>query len=205
MDRCHLYLPLVDASGTLYPYAEVTLLDLETGTPIDEPVYLDPRGGAPQEWPVLIDPAVINFWTDNPLRVTVQALLPGGATFTRSGVDITPAPAATIRSEEPVRIGSADGLSSEAMLAVSPDGTAAWQVLDVLRFHVHEGDAPESTMLGQADLTDIYPSQTWVGNSPVGAQGEGSTVLGANGRPDGEAAVVPVSYTHLTLPTNREV
>lgn len=190
MDRCHLYLPLVDSSGAAYPYAEVTLLDLDTGKPIDEPVYLDPYGGAPQEWPILVNPAVIDLWTDNPLRVTVQALLPGGATFTRSGVDISPAPAATVRSEEPVHIGSADGLSSEAMLAVSPDGTAAWQVLDVLRFHEHEGDAPKSTMLGMAELTDIYPSQTWLGRDPNGPQGQGSAVLGADARLNGEEAVV---------------
>ena len=190
MDRCHLYLPLVDSSGVTYPYAEVTLLDLDTGTPITEPVYLDPYGGAPQEWPVLISPTVINLWTDNPLRVIVQALLPGGATFTRSGVDISPAPSATVRSEEPVRIGSADGLSSDAMLAVSPDGSAVWQVLDVLRFHTHEGDAPESTMLGTPDLHDIYPRQTWVGRNPLGTQGSGSAVLGPDATPNGEEAVV---------------
>ncbi|MEU9405628.1 hypothetical protein AB0E08_07975 [Streptomyces sp. NPDC048281] len=190
MDRCHLYLPLVDSSGITYPYAEVTLLDLETGNPIDEPVYLDPYGGAPQQWPILIDPAVINFWTDNPLRVTVQAGLPGGATFTRSGVDILPAPAATVVSEEPVHIGSADGLSGEAMLAVSPDGSAAWQVLDVLRFHEHPGDAPESTVLGSPDLTDVYPGQTWIGRTPTGAQGEDAAVLGADAHPGGDDATI---------------
>lgn len=190
MDRCHLYLPLVDSSGTPYPYAEVTLLDLDTGNPIDEPVYLDPYGGAPQEWPILVDSAVINFWTDNPLRVTVQALLPGGATFTRSGVDIVPAPAATVRSDEPVHIGSADNLSSEAMLAVSPDGSAVWQVLDVLRFHEHEGDAPHSTVLGSPDLTDIYPGQTWFGHTPTGAQGKDTAVLGSDAHPGGDGAVI---------------
>jgi hypothetical protein len=190
VDRCHLYLPLVDSSGEPYPYAEITLLNLETGNPIDEPVYLAPYGGAPQEWPILIDPGVINLWTDNPLRVTVQALLPGGATFTRSGVDITPGPAATVRSEQPVHIGSVDGLSSEAMLAVSPDGSAVWQVLDVLRFHEHEGDSPKSTVLGMANLKDIYPSQTWLGRDPNGAQGEGSAVLGADSHPNGDEATI---------------
>lgn len=189
MERCHLYLPLVDSSGAPYPYAEVTLLD-DTGVPIEEPVYLEPNGGAPQQWPILIDPAVINLWTDNPLRVTIQALLPGGATFTRSGVDIGPAPAVTVRSEEPVHIGSSEGLEGNAMLAVSPDGSAVWQVLDVLRFHEHEGDAPESTVLGMADLKDIYPSQTWIGRDPNGAQGEGSSVLGADAHPNGPEAVI---------------
>jgi hypothetical protein len=189
VDRCHLYLPLVDSSGVTYPYAEVTLLDLETGNPIDEPVYLDPYGGAPQGWPILIDPAVISFWTDNPLRVTVQALLPGGVTYTRSGVDIVPAPAASVRSKDPVHIGSADGLSGDAMLAVSPDGSAVWQVLDVLRFHEHEGDAPDSTVLGSPDLTDIYPGQTWLGRTPSGAQGEDTAVLGADAHPGGDDAV----------------
>jgi hypothetical protein len=190
VDRCHLYLPLVDSSGTTYPYAEVTLLDLDTGNPIDEPVYLDPYGGAPQEWPILVDPAVINLWTNAPLRVTVQAALPGGATFTRSGVDIVPAPAATVRSEEPVHITSADGLDGDAMLGISPDGTATWQVLDVLRFHEHEGDAPESTVLGASDLTDIYPDQTWLGRDPNGAQGEGTAVLGSDAHPNGDEAVI---------------
>jgi hypothetical protein len=190
VERCHLYLPLVDSSGVTYPYAEVTLLSLDTGVPIAEPVYLEPYGGAPQQWPILITPGVINLWTDTPLRVTVQALLPGSATFTRSGVDIGPAPASTVRSEQPVRIGSAEGLDGSAMLAVSPDGSATWQVLDVLRFHKHEGNAPGSTMLGQTSLRDIYPRQTWVGRDPNGAQGEGSSVLGPDASPDGPEAVV---------------
>ncbi|MFI0967051.1 hypothetical protein ACH4S8_37555 [Streptomyces sp. NPDC021080] len=189
MDRCHLYLPLVDSSGAPYPYAEITLLDLDDGTPISEPVYLDPHGGAPQEWPILVDPAVIDLWTDNPLRVTVQALLPGGASFTRSGVDITPAPAAVVLSADPVHIGSAEGLSGEAMLAISPDGSAVWQVLDVLRFHEHEGDAPQSTVLGSPDLTDIYPGQTWVGRTPTGTQGTDAAVLGGDAHPGGDDAV----------------
>lgn len=190
MERCHLYLPLVDSSGATYPYAEVTLLSLDTGLPVAEPVYLEPYGGAPQQWPILIDPAVINLWTDNPLRVTIQALLPGGASFTRSGVDIGPAPADTVRSEQPVHIGSAEGLDGSAMLAISPDGSANWQVLDALRFHEHEGNAPESTMLGQSGLRDIYPRQTWVGRDPNGAQGEGSSVLGPDASPNGPEAVV---------------
>lgn len=191
MDRSHLYLPLVDSSGVTYPYAEVTLLDQDTGVPIDDPVYLDPYGGAPQQWPILIDPAVINIWTDTPMRVTVQAALPGGATFTRSGVDILPAPAATVLSEEPVHITSADGLGGDAMLGISPDGTATWQVLDALRYHEHEGDAPESTVLGMTgDLKDIYPDQTWLGRDPNGAQGEGATVLGADAHPNGDESVI---------------
>lgn len=189
MDRCHLYLPLVDNSGVTYRFAEVTLLDTETGTPIEEPVYLDPYGGAPQQWPILIDPAVINFWTDSPLRVTVQALLPGGSTFTRPGVDICPAPPATVRTQHPLHIGPADGLDGTAMLAVSPDGSAVWQVLDSLRTHRHEGDAPESTVLGPADLTDIYPSQTWLGNAITGVQGARTVALGAQSVPNAEEAV----------------
>lgn len=190
MERCHLYLPLVDSSGSAYAYAEVTLLDEETGTAISDPVYLEPHGGAPQQWPVLIDPAVINLWTDAPRRVTVQALLPGGGTYTRSGVDIGPAPAATVRSSNPVHVGSTEGLEGNAVLAISPDRSAAWQVLDVLRFHEHEGGAPESTVLGSDDLKDIYPSQTWIGRDPSGAQGEGSSVLGAHAYPNGPEAVV---------------
>jgi hypothetical protein len=190
VDRCHLYLPLVDSSGVTYRFAEVTLLDTETGTPIEEPVYLDPYGGAPQTWPVLIDPAVINFWTDTPMRVTVQALLPGGSTFTRTGVDITPAPPATVRTQHPLKIGPSDGLDGTAMLAVSPNGSAIWQVLDSLRTHRHEGDAPDSTVLGPTDLTDIYPNQTWLGKDIAGAQGEGATALGALGQTTADEATV---------------
>lgn len=191
MDRCHLYLPLVDPSGTPYQYAEVTLLD-QDGSPIDAPVYLEPTGGAPQTWPVLIDPAVINLWTDTPMRVTVLAALPGGATLTRAGVDITPAPAATLRSEEPLRIASADGLDGSALLAVSPDGSAGWQVMDVLRFHRHDGDAPDSTMVGMPVLSDIYPRQTWIGagtGAPSASQGADSVALGEGAQVTGDHSV----------------
>jgi hypothetical protein len=189
VDRCHLYLPLVDSSGATYQYAEITLLDPDTGNPIDEPVYLGPIGGAPQAWPVLVDPAIIDLWTDNPLRVTVQALLPGGATFTETGVDITPAPTATIRSQHPLHIASSDGISSEAILGVSPDGSATWQVLNALKFHQHEGDAPDSTVIGSTTLTDIYPGETWVGNGITGTQGTNATALGALGTVNGDNAI----------------
>ncbi|MET7363290.1 hypothetical protein ABZS76_33300 [Streptomyces sp. NPDC005562] len=188
MERSHLYMPLVDSSGETYSYAEVILLDSDTGKPIDEPVYLDPNGGAPQPWPVLIDPAVINFWTDTPLRVTVQAALPGGATFTRAGVDIAPPPSGTVRTREPLRIGSAAGLDGSAMLAVSPDGTAAWQVLDVLRFHRHEGDSPNSTVLAPNSPSDIYAAQTWLGRNIGGTQGPNSTAAGADAQVSGPHA-----------------
>lgn len=182
MDRCHLYLPLVDSSGAPYSFAEVTLLDDE-GQPIEEPVYLQSIGGAPQIWPVLLDPAVINLWTEKPMRVTVQAALPGGATLTRAGVDIAPAPTATVRTTAPLQMGPSDGLDGSAMLAVSPDGRALWQVLDVLRFHRHEGDAPDSVMLGVGDLTDVYPRQVWIGDGAGGvgsAQGSDTVALGAS-------------------------
>ncbi|MFE6000320.1 hypothetical protein ACFQ6C_26225 [Streptomyces sp. NPDC056454] len=185
MERCHLYLPLVDSSGATYSYAEVTLVVPETGKPIDEPVYLQPHGGAPQTWPILLDPAVVDLWTDRPLRVTVQAALPGGATLTRSGMDILPAPSATVKTTQPLQIGSADGLDGQALLAVSPDGTASWQVLDGLRTHRHSGNAPGSTVLGPAQIKDIYPQQTWLGAPGTGTQGERSSVLGGEGVPDG--------------------
>ncbi|WP_428957967.1 hypothetical protein [Streptomyces sp. cg35] len=188
MERSHLYLPLVDSSGEAYPYAEVTLLDPDTNKAIEEPVYLDPNGGAPQSWPVLIDPAVINLWTDRPLRVTVLAALPGGASFTRAGVDVLPPPSATVRSQKPLRIGSAQGLSGNAMLAVSPNGTAIWQVLDALRFHRHEGDAPYSTVLAPSSSGDIYPGQTWIGKAIGGTQGSGATALGAGAQVNGPGA-----------------
>lgn len=188
MDRCHLYMPLVDSSGETYPFAEVTLLDSVTGTPIEVPVYLEPIGGAPQTWPILVDPAVVDLWLDAPARVTLQALLPGGSSFTRAGVDISPAPAATVRTNEPLHIGSAENLNSEAMLAVSPDGSAVWQVMDVLRDHRHEGDAPDSTSLGMADLQDIYPDQTWLGGSISGTQGTGATAMGHQAHPNADEA-----------------
>ncbi|MGA5598433.1 hypothetical protein ACPCSE_29785 [Streptomyces cellulosae] len=189
MERCHLYLPLIDSSGERYAYAEVTLLDEATGQPITEPVYLTPTGGAPQKWPLLVNPAVINVWTDRPVRVTVQALLPGRATYTRTGVDIAPAPADTVRSERPLHIGSAAGLNGNALLAVSPDGSARWQVLDVLRFHNHEGNAPQSTVIGPLNPGDIYPGETFVGSATAGAQGEDATAIGRLAQPDGPDAL----------------
>lgn len=188
MDRCHLYLPLTDSSGAPYSYAEVTLLDEETGQPTTEPVYLKPSNGAPEPFPILFDPSIVDLWTDNPVRVTVQASLPGGASFTRAGVDIAPAPLATLRTTAPLHLGSAERLDGSALLAVSPDGSAAWQVLDQLRFHRHQGDSADSVALGLTTLTDIYAGQTWVGNGAGAAgadQGSGSVALGRNANPKG--------------------
>ncbi|MGW9085972.1 phage baseplate protein [Streptomyces yangpuensis] len=159
-----------------------------TGNPIEDPVYLDPRGGAPELWPILFDPAVINVWCERPLRVTVQALLPGGATFTRTGVDIAPAPRDVVRSHEPLHIGAADGLDGSAMLAVSSDGSATWQVLDALRFHRHDGAAPGSTVISPGSATDVYPKQTWLGRLVTGEQGAGAVAAGAQGQVRGPGA-----------------
>ncbi|MGW7100372.1 phage baseplate protein [Streptomyces sp. NPDC054838] len=163
MDRCHLYLPLVNSSGAPYSYAEVTLLNPDTGTPIDEPIYLDPHDTAPQSWPILIDPAVINLWSDRPLRVTVHALLPGGATFTRAAVDMAPAPSTVMRTQDPLRVGSAAGIDGSALLSLSRAGRAQWQVMDGLRFHTHSGAAPNSTAIAPSSPATIYPGQTWLG------------------------------------------
>jgi hypothetical protein len=189
VERCHLYLPLIDSSGAAYLHAEVTLLDEETGRPIEEPVYLLANGGSPQEWPILVNPAVIDLWTDTPMRVTVQALLPGGATFTRPGVDICAPPADTVRTTKPLHIASAEGVSNEALLVVSPDGTADWQVLDVLRFHQHGGDAPEGTVLGLTDLKDVYPGQTWLTSAASGSQGSQTVVVGSGATVNADEAV----------------
>ncbi|THA72432.1 hypothetical protein E6R60_26215 [Streptomyces sp. A0642] len=190
MERCHLYLPLVDSSGAPYEYAEITLTDPSTDRPIDEPVYLEPYGGAPQRWPLLIDPAVVNVWTDRPLQVTLQASLPGGATFTRAGVDIAPAPSAVMRTHAPLHLGSTDGLDGLAVLAVSPGGTANWQLLDGLLTHRHRGDAPSSTSIGTTDYDDIYPQQTWLGVRAGGIQGERASMLGSAGLPNGVDATL---------------
>ncbi|MFD7835579.1 hypothetical protein [Streptomyces sp. NPDC059761] len=190
MERSHLYLPLVDSSGTPYPYAEVTLVDPVTGNPISEPVYLDPHGGAPETWPILVDPAVINLWCNASMRVTVTALLPGGSTYTRTGVDIAPAPSATVRSRDELRIGPAAGLDGSAMLAMSPGGSASWQILDALRFHRHDGAAPGSTVLSPSSTSDIYPKQTWIGRQITGAQGAGAVALGPQGQLNGPDATV---------------
>ncbi|MEV7675140.1 hypothetical protein [Streptomyces sp. NPDC088752] len=192
MERCHLYLPLVDSSGAAYSYAEVTLLDSETGRPVDEPVYLEPRGGAPQDWPILCPSGVIDVWTDWPLRVTVQALLPGNSTFTRTHVDIAPAPSATVRSTRPLSVSSNAGVDGNAILALSSGGHASWQVVDALRYHRHDGAAPGSTAITPSSPYDIYASQTRLGTlqGNGAAQGSGASALGSSGSPSGADATV---------------
>lgn len=193
MDRCHLYMPLVDASGVQYPYADVTLLDPGTGLPVDAPVYLQAVGGAPQPWPVLVsNPAVVNLWTDTPMRVTLQAQLPDGITLTRIGVDIVPPASNIVRTDRPLQIASTEGLDASAILSVSPIGTASWNVVNALQYHRHAGDSQDSTMVGMTTLTDIYPRQVWVGSAPgaaSGSQGTDTVAIGGSAQVPGTAAV----------------
>lgn len=193
MDRCHLYLPLVDSSGIPYPFADVTLLDMATGLPISTPVYLEPVGGNPQTWPILVsNPAVVSLWTDTPLRCTLLAALPSGATMTRVGIDIVPPPTGTVRTDRPVTIESTDGIDSSAILSVSPIGEATWGLVDALQYHRHGGDSEDSAMVGMTGYSDVYPGQVWVGSAPgapSALQGPDTVAIGAAAQVDGQGAV----------------
>ncbi|MFF7198199.1 hypothetical protein ACFZAM_31385 [Streptomyces sp. NPDC008079] len=168
--------------------------------PISTPVYLGPIGGAPQTWPILINPAVVNLWTDTPLRVTLQAALPGGVTVTQTGVDIAPSPPTDIRSDRVLRIGSTSGLDGSAILSISPTGTASWGVVDALTYHRHRGDSQDSTMVGMTDYTDIYPRQVWIGSAPGAtsdSQGSDTVAIGSTATAQGARAVAIGSATAL--------
>ncbi|GAA1978794.1 hypothetical protein [Kitasatospora viridis] len=181
MERCHLYLPLVDSTGQLYPYAQVSLLDTLTGQPVSVPVYSDPVGGSPLDLPVLCAPAVVNLWTDLPMRVTVLVTFAQNSTLTLPNVDIPAPPDGLAQTEVPIKVTAPGGVTGSSILASGNAGTATWQAANAFASHQHSGDAPDSVVLGSLDPTDYAPRQVWIGNGAgagVTDQGIGSVAVG---------------------------
>lgn len=181
--RCHLHLPITNSAGDVFPYASVSLLDADTGNPITTNVYVQPTGGNPVSFPLFVDPAVVDIWTDDPVRVQIVAEVSDNVRVVLDGIDILPSAAHIFRTPKPIVVDGANIASTTAVLMASESGRARFRVADPVGSHQHEGDSAGSVVLTGEPPTDFNPYQTWVGyhaGENTAANSKSSSAYGAN-------------------------
>lgn len=191
--RCHLHLPITDSAGVAYPYASVRFNDPDTGAATTEPIYVQPMDGNPVSQPLFVDPAVIDIWTDNPVRLQVVATVANNVRIQLDGVDLLPEPSTVAQSTARLRVTGADTVNPNSVLMTSLPGEATFRVANPLATHQHEGDSIGSVVLTGEEATDFNPYQTWVGyqaGENTAANSTGSTALGPHAVVQGASSTI---------------
>jgi hypothetical protein len=191
--RCHLHLPITDSAGVVYPYASISFNNPATGLPTSEPIYVQPTGGNPISQPLFADPAVIEVWTNNPIRLQIVATIGNSVRIQLDGVDLLPEPTTIVQTVDPLLITGADTIAVNAALMTSLPGEAAFRVSNPVATHQHQGDSVGSVVLTGEDATDYNPFQTWMGyhaGENTAANTTGSTALGPHAIVQGASATI---------------
>lgn len=191
--RCHLHLPIIDSAGRVFPYASITLLDADTGAPLSTNAYVQAEGGNPIVFPLFTDPAVIDIWTDDPVRAQVVAEVSDNVRIVLDAVDILPPAAHVVRAARGFEITGAEGIVDTAVLMSSGPGEATFRVADPVGTHEHEGDSRGSVVLTGEEPLDYHPYQTWVGHHAGrnrATSTTGSSAYGASAELGGASATI---------------
>ena len=192
MSRAHLHLPLTDSSGTVFPYASVTLNDA-SGAPLGVDVFVQSSGGNPVQFPLFVDPGVIDVWLDVPSRVQVIAEVSDNVRIVLDGVDILPSPEEITQAETGVLVTGAGTTVYQGVLMSSLPGQAAFRVTDPVGTHQHEGDSAGSVVLTGEAPADFNPYQSWIGyhaGENAAASSAGSSALGEHADVYGASATI---------------
>lgn len=191
--RAHLHLPIQDATGAVYSYAQVQFFQPGTQAATTEPIYVQASGGDPITQPLFCDPAVIDVWTANAVRVDIVATVPGNVRITIPGIDIRPD--ANLVANAPGRMvmsGSQNVATSTILMSLDAN-SASFQTVDVASTHQHQGDSAGSVVLTDEQATDFDPYQTWVGyhagENPA-SNSTGSTAVGPMAELNGTMATI---------------
>jgi hypothetical protein len=203
--RCHLHLPITDNAGNVFPYASITLNDADTGAPVATNVYVQPEDGNPVSFPLFVDPAIVDIWTDDPVRVQIVAEVSDNVRIVLDGIDILPPAGHIFRSPKRLAVDGADTTVNTAVLMASEPGRATFRVADPVGTHEHEGDSAGSVVLTGEAPTDFNPYQTWVGyhagenaagsSTASSAYGAHAELSGASSTVLGIAGIVPQPST----------
>lgn len=191
--RCHLHLPILNSAGEVYPYASITFNDWQTGLPTAEPIYVQASGGNAISQPLFASPAVIEIWTDNPVRLQIVATVAGNVRVELNGVDVHPEPTTIVHSVSPLRITGADTPLTDAILQTTLIGEASFTTSNPVVTHEHEGDSVGSTVLTGEEAADFNPYQTWIGyqaGENTAAVSTSSSALGPHGVVQGTLATI---------------
>jgi hypothetical protein len=192
--RCHLHLPITNSAGVVFPYATLEFFDFTTGAPSTEPIFVQALGGNAVSTPLFCDPAVIDVWTDNPVRFKIVATVQGNVRIQLDGVDMLPEPTSMMQAPAHMRVTEPPNtaLNTEVLMSSLP-GEAAFRVANPLATHQHEGDSVGSVVLTGEDATDFNPYQSWLGyhaGENVSAYSPASSALGPHADVQGANATI---------------
>jgi hypothetical protein len=192
--RCHLHLPITNSAGVVFPYATLEFFDFATGAPSTEPIFVQATGGNAVSTPLFCDPAVIDIWTDNPVRFRIVATVQGNVRIQLDGIDLLPEPTSIVQSPGRMRVTEPPNtaLNTEVLMSSLP-GEAAFRVANPLATHQHEGDSVGSVVLTGEDATDFNPYQSWVGyhaGENTSAYSAASSALGPHADVQGANATI---------------
>jgi len=193
VSRCHIHLPITDSAGNVFPYASVTLTDATSGGPLADDVFVQADGGNPISFPLFVDPAVIDLWTDEPMRVNIVAEVSDNTKVYLFGIDILPPADVIVRTPGRLMVTGADGVDTTAVLMSAEPGHAAFRVADPVGTHEHEGDSKGSMVLTGEPPTDFNPYQTWIGyhaGENTASSSAGSSALGPHAELNGASSTV---------------
>lgn len=191
--RCHLHLPITNSAGDVFPYATITLNDADTGTPVTADVFVQATDGNPVAFPLFVDPAVVDLWTDEPMRVQIVAEVTDNVRVVLDGIDILPPAGNIFRAPKPLTVDGADQTVTTAVLMASEPGRAAFRIADPVGTHQHSGDSAGSVVLTGEAPTDFNPYQTWVGyhaGENAAATSTASSAYGANAELNGSSSTL---------------
>jgi hypothetical protein len=177
----------------VFPYASITINDADTGAPVSTNVYVQPNDGNPVAFPLFTDPAIVDIWTDDPVRVQIVAEVSDNVRIVLDGVDILPPAENIFRSPEPLVVDGGDMTVNTAVLMSSASGRAQFQVADPVGTHQHVGDSAGSVVLTGEAPTDFNPYQTWVGyhaGENASASSTASSAYGAHAELNGASSTI---------------
>jgi hypothetical protein len=192
VSRAHLHFPVTDSSGSVFPYASVTLNDA-SGAPLAVDVFVQPSGGNPIQFPLFVDPAVIDVWLDVPSRVQVIAEVSDNVRVVLDGVDILPPPDEVAQAQTSIFVTGAATTTYQGVLMSSLPGEAVFRLTDPVGTHQHAGDSVGSVILTGEAPTDFNPYQSWVGHHAGengAASSAGSSALGEQADVYGASATI---------------
>lgn len=192
MSRAHLYLPILDSSGTVFPFASITVNNAD-GSTLDTAAYVQSTGGNPVEFPLFADPAVVDIYLDDAARVQIVAEISSNVRIVVDGIDVLPEPPRIMQAPDLLTVTGAASPVVQGVLMSAAPGEAAFRVVDPVGTHQHEGDSPGSVVLTGEAPTDYNPYQTWIGHhagESTGTSTAGSSALGDQTVLNGTAATL---------------
>lgn len=125
MARAHLFRPITDREGNLLYNATVTVREVDYSIPIGQPLYASKDGGDTLSNPFTAVNGVIDFWIDEPQRMSILAQH-ATASDILVYLDAPPPAEEIVSTDFPLEITNAPSTSGQVLLSTGTAGVAQW-------------------------------------------------------------------------------